>query len=207
MKQSFTALAAPPLVFRYRGGVISKTALRSEMRALRRRLAAETPDAARRAAANLPCDGSLRVGAIYALYHPTGSELDPGSIRLASGQRALPVVTRRGGPLVFRLHAPGEILIPDALGVPSPSPDAPEVLPDIVFAPVLAFDRLGGRLGQGGGYYDRTLAALRAAKPVWVIGLAYAGQERFEIPMQPHDQRLDAILTETAYIPVARKTP
>ena len=57
-------------------------------------------------------------------------------------------------------------------------------------------------MGQGGGYYDRTITALRALKPVWVVGLAYAGQERAEIPMEPHDQRLDAILTETDYIPV-----
>lgn len=184
--------------------MISKTALRAEMRALRRRLAAETPDAARRAAANFPADVSLHAGPIYALYHPDGSELDPGWLRLATARQALPVVTRRGGLLVFRLHAPGEILIADVLGVPSPPPGAPEVAPDVVFAPVLAFDRLGGRLGQGGGYYDRTLAALRATKPVWVIGLAYAGQERPEIPMEPHDQRLDAILTETAYIPIAR---
>jgi 5-formyltetrahydrofolate cyclo-ligase len=69
----------------------------------------------------------------------------------------------------------------------------------VVFAPLLAFDRRGGRLGQGGGHYDRTLANLRRMKSVLVIGLAYAGQELHEIPMEPHDQRLDAILTETGY--------
>ena len=102
------------------------------MRALRRRLAVETPDAARRAAVNLPADLWPEVGVVYALYHPIGSELDPGRVRLAKARRALPVVTRRDGLLVFRLHAPGDILIPDALGVPSPAPDAPEVAPDIV---------------------------------------------------------------------------
>ena len=184
--------------------MISKTALRSQMRALRRQLALDAPDAAQRAAGNLPADWPSCAAAIYALYHPMGSELDPSPIRLASGCSALPAVTRRGGPLVFRRQAPGQLLIPDALGIPAPAPDAAEVLPDIVFTPVLAFDRRGGRLGQGGGYYDRTITALRARKPVWVVGLAYAGQERAEIPMEPHDQRLDAILTETAYIPVAR---
>ena len=79
-------------------------------------------------------------------------------------------------------------------------------MPDIVFTPALAFDRRGGRLGQGGGYYDRTIAALRAVRPVLVIGLAYAAQELPEIPMDEHDQRLDAILTETGFIPVARET-
>ena len=59
-----------------------------------------------------------------------------------------------------------------------------------------------GRLGQGAGHYDRAIANLRAIKPVFVLGLAYAGQEVDALPMEPHDQRLDAILTETGYIEV-----
>ena len=70
----------------------------------------------------------------------------------------------------------------------------------MVIAPLLAFDRGGGRLGQGGGHYDRTLEALRVQGRVFVVGLAYAGQEVAEVPSQPHDQKLDAILTETGYI-------
>lgn len=185
--------------------MISKAALRAEMRTLRRSLAATTPDAGRRAAANLPAFPRPEPAPVYALYHPIGSELDPGLIRLAPGRLALPAVIRRDGPLVFRLHAPGDILTPDALGVPAPGRGAAEVTPDILFVPVLAFDRRGGRLGQGGGYYDRTIAELRARGRVLVIGLGYSAQERPEIPMEPHDQRLDAILTETSYIPVVRK--
>lgn len=185
--------------------MISKTALRSEMRALRRRLAAGAPDAPERVAANLPEGWPSVSAAIFALYHPVGQELDPGHIRLPGLRRALPVVIARDGPLVFRLHEPGEALVPDALGIPAPAPVAPEVRPEIIFVPVLAFDRRGGRLGQGGGYYDRTLAALRAKGPILAVGLAYAGQERPEIPMDAHDQRLDAILTETAFISVARE--
>lgn len=64
---------------------------------------------------------------------------------------------------------------------------------------LLAFDAAGGRLGQGGGHYDRTLAALRARGQVFVLGLAYADQEVEALDMEPHDQRLDAILTETGY--------
>ncbi|WP_296599289.1 5-formyltetrahydrofolate cyclo-ligase, partial [Phenylobacterium sp.] len=137
----------------------------------------------------------------FALYHPAGSELDPSPLwaRLPAGGVGLPVAQARDGALVFRRHAPGEALVPDALGIPAPPLDAEPVLPDVVFAPLLAFDRKGGRLGQGGGHYDRTLAALRRMKPVFVIGLAYAGQELPEIPMEPHDQPLDAILTETGY--------
>ena len=62
--------------------------------------------------------------------------------------------------------------------------------------PLLAFDGQGTRLGYGGGYYDRTLAALRAAGAVRAIGIAYAGQEVPKVPHGPHDQRLDAVLTE-----------
>ena len=79
------------------------------------------------------------------------------------------------------------------------------VTPDLIIAPLLAFDRAGGRLGQGGGHYDRTIAALRARGPLFVIGLAYAGQEIEAVPrMKPHDQRLDAILTEIGYIEVRK---
>ena len=180
---------------------LDKSELRAAMRVLRRRLAAECPDAADRAAAGLPLDWLPDVGA-YGLYHPVGSELDPSAIRLPTGQVALPVAVSRNAPLVFRLHRDGDRLVSDAFGIPAPSDSAPEVAPDIVFTPVLAFDRQGGRLGQGAGCYDRTIENLRALKPVVVIGVAYSGQEVAEVPMEPHDQRLDAILTETGYIRV-----
>ncbi len=176
--------------------MMSKAALRAEMRALRRKLAFDNPDAAAQAAAHLP---DLPDVEVYGLYHPVGSELDPTPIRIGGARRALPVVLARETPLVFRLHEPGEPLALDALGIPAPASGAAETLPDVVLTPVLAFDRHGGRLGQGGGHYDRTIEALRAKKPVVVIGLAYAGQEVSEIPTEPHDQRLDAILTETGY--------
>jgi 5-formyltetrahydrofolate cyclo-ligase len=181
-------------------GIPDKRILRAQLRSLRRRLADEAPDAAERAAALWPAPGSPD-GRVFALYHPSGSELDPTPLRarLPTGGVALPAAQSREGALVFRLHATGEALVPDALGIPSPSEHAAAVLPDVVFAPLLAFDRRGGRLGQGGGHYDRTLANLRRMKSVLVIGLAYAGQELQEIPMEPHDQRLDAILTETGY--------
>ena len=171
------------------------------MRRLRRRLAAEVPNAAARAAANLPPLPDVRV---FGLYHAMGSELDPMPIRLP-GCRALPAVVDRAGRMVFRRHDAGETLTPDVMGVPAPPNSAQIVTPDVIFAPVLAFDRRGGRLGQGGGYYDRLIASLRAHGPLLVIGLAYAGQELAEVPMEPHDQRLDAILTETEFISVARE--
>lgn len=178
-----------------------KTAFRSELRARRRRLAAETPDAGQRAAALWPA-ARFAEARVVALYHAAGSELDPSPLRgrLKPGQVALPVAVSRQGPLIFRLHGAGQALVPDALGIPAPELSAPAVLPDVVVAPLLAFDRRGGRLGQGGGHYDRTIANLRRMKRVFVVGLAYAGQELPEIPLEPHDQRLDAILTETDYV-------
>lgn len=183
-----------------------KLALRAHLRGARRRLASEAGDAAIRAAARLPLD-ALPPFRSFSGYVALGSEIDPGPLmdRLAQtgAEAALPVAASREAALAFRRWDRGGPLQPDAFGVPSPPPSAPEVRPDLVIAPVLAFDRQGGRLGQGAGHYDRTLANLRGLKPVFVLGLAYAGQELPEVPMEPHDQRLDAILTETAFIAVA----
>ena len=70
--------------------------------------------------------------------------------------------------------------------------------------PLVAFDRRGGRLGQGGGHFDRTLEALDAKGKVFAIGLAYAGQEVAAVPREEHDRPLDAILTEREYIAVQK---
>jgi 5-formyltetrahydrofolate cyclo-ligase len=180
-----------------------KFALRRAQRALRRRLAAEAPDAAEAAAAQLDL-AALPPFAVFAGYHALGSEIDPAPLirrlQATGAALALPVCEGPDRPLLFRRWDPREPLVPDALGVPSPPPSSPVVQPDLVIAPVLAFDRRGGRLGQGGGHYDRTLAALRAVKPVFVLGLAYAGQELAEVPAEAHDQRLDGVLTDGGYI-------
>ena len=212
MKQSFTALAAPPpfpaKTARMTGPAtpaFDKTALRLRMRGLRRRLAADEADAARRAAEALPIE-RLPPFKAFAIYHPQGSELDPVPLarRLAARGAAtlLPVAETRDRALVFRVWSPDLPLEPDAVGVPSPPRMAGAAAPQLVVTPLLAFDRQGGRLGQGGGHYDRTLQALRRAGRVFILGLAYAGQEVAEIPMEPHDERLDAILTEAGYIEV-----
>jgi 5-formyltetrahydrofolate cyclo-ligase len=145
-----------------------------------------------------------------AAYCPQGSELDPGPI-LASilafnpdrTRACLPVAAASASTLVFRLWRPGERLVPDAFGAPAPPPGAPEALPNLVMTPLLAFDRHGGRLGQGGGHYDRTLAALRRQRPVFVLGVAFSAQEVDQVPTEAHDARLNAIVTETEYIEVA----
>jgi 5-formyltetrahydrofolate cyclo-ligase len=101
---------------------------------------------------------------------------------------------------VFRNWNPGDRLAPDAVGISSPLASAGEISPNLVIVPLIAFDRSGARLGQGGGYYDRTHAVLRAGKtPPPAIGLAFAGQEVEAIPREDHDQKLDGVLTELGY--------
>lgn len=179
-----------------------KAELRRTMRLRRRDLAAAAPGAAEAAALNLPLD-DLPAFAVVAGYHALGSELSawPTLRRLAAhGARiALPVAPAPDAPLVFRAWFADQPLSPDAMTIPSPTEAADTLIPQIVIAPLLAFDGAGYRLGQGGGFYDRTLKALRRQGPVFAIGLAYAGQRIERTPREPHDQPLDAILTETGY--------
>jgi 5-formyltetrahydrofolate cyclo-ligase len=188
-----------------------KKALRIRMRGVRRRLFEELPDAAERAARQLPVTRFGRF-TVVAAYWAQESEMNPrplldAILRHEPGKvrAALPVALDRKSALKFRLWRPDERLVPDAYGIPSPPPAAEEVLPNLVITPLLAFDRKGGRLGQGAGHYDRTIKNLKAQRAVFVLGLAFSGQEVKRVPTGPHDQRLDAILTETAYIEVARE--
>lgn len=190
---------------------LDKKALRQAMRALRRHLFDSTPDAPARAARRLPVSRFGRFSVVGA-YCAQGTELDPGPVLQAildldpeRTQAALPIAAAKNQPLQFRLWRPGDPMTPDAYGIPSPMASAPLLAPNLMLTPVLAFDRQGGRLGQGGGHYDRTLAALRRDRPVFVLGVAFAGQEIDHVPVGPHDQRLDAIVTETAYIEVGKE--
>ena len=184
-----------------------KAKLRAAMRRRRVAMAKAHPEAARVAARNFPSERLSSFKTISG-YHPLGAELDPGPLMArfaaAGAVIALPAAMDRATPLVFRLHDPAEPLVPDTFGIPSPPASAAGAAPDLIITPILAFDRRGGRLGQGAGCYDRTIAALRAAGPVFVLGLAYAGQEIEASPFQAHDQRLDAILTEEGYIEVRK---
>ena len=117
---------------------------------------------------------------------------------------ALPVVVSKGAPMEFRSWSPGEPLIRGVWNIPVPESSV-TVVPDVVIAPVVGFDKRGYRLGYGGGYFDRTLAAL-ARKP-YVIGIGYAQAEIETIYPMEHDIPMDVILTEkscTAYAPSSR---
>lgn len=179
-----------------------KSELRRFWRVKRRELARLHPEAPAKAAAAFP-DELVRPGHCAALYHPLGGEMDPGPLaeRLRAHKMGicLPVVEKLNAPLIFRSWSAHTVFAPDALGVRAPDPRSPETRPDLVVCPLLAFDAKGHRLGQGGGYYDRTLHQMRLEGPIVAIGLAFAEQEVEALPADDLDQRLDGILTENGY--------
>ncbi len=111
---------------------------------------------------------------------------------------ALPVVAGRGRPLVFRAWREGDATADGPYGIREPLASAPALSPRVVLVPLLAFDRAGHRLGYGGGFYDRSLAGLRAQAPVLAVGIAWAAQEVPAVPHDSRDQRLDWVVTERA---------
>jgi 5-formyltetrahydrofolate cyclo-ligase len=175
----------------------AKTALRADMRARRRGL--DGGEAAQRAAARFLGSLPLVHGTVIAGYWPQGSELDCRPLLTRLQERgfavALPVVVGEGQPLVFRGWSREADLRLGTQGIPEPESDG-AVDPDIVIVPLLAFDSQGWRLGQGGGYYDRTIEALRARRPVLAAGFAFAEQEIAAVPHGRGDQKLDWIVTE-----------
>ena len=178
----------------------SKRALRIEMMARRRDSAPSLRDAGGAARDRLLATVKLPPKAAVSGYWPLADEFDPRPIleRLheLGHEIGLPVVLGRGLPLRFRRWRPGLDLVQGSFKVMTPPPDSPEVTPEIVLAPMLAFDRAGYRLGYGGGFYDQTLAELRARGEVLAVGVAFAMQEVAEVPHDDTDQPLDWIVTE-----------
>ncbi len=182
-----------------------KRRLRHSAATVRATLAEADAKAGLKLAAVFPDRLCARPGIVSA-YWPMRDEMDvrPLMRRLADAgwQLSLPVVVRRGQPLTFRLWHEDDSLVPAAFGQLEPAVDRPVVAPDLLLVPLLAFDRRGWRLGYGGGFYDRTLAALRSGGRPVAVGVAYAGQEVAAVPHGPHDQRLDWIVTEREAIAV-----
>ncbi len=143
---------------------------------------------------------NLSTDAVVGGYAALPGEADPALLLEGLSERrhvlALPRVAAKDAALRFHHWMPGMALTQGAYGVPEPDPSWPKTVPDVVLVPLLAFDGAGHRLGYGGGYYDRTLAALRAQGPILAIGIAYAGQEVERLPHGNFDAVLDLVLTE-----------
>jgi 5-formyltetrahydrofolate cyclo-ligase len=137
---------------------------------------------------------------IVSVFYPLRDEPDTLLLLTALADEgfatALPVVVSRGSALIFRLWRPGEPTRAGAMSIREPVEDAPIVEPDLLFVPLACFDRRGHRIGYGAGYYDRTLARLRAAKPIRAAGVSYGVGEVAAVPYETHDQTLDAIVTD-----------
>ncbi|MEZ5853610.1 MAG: 5-formyltetrahydrofolate cyclo-ligase [Hyphomicrobiaceae bacterium] len=182
------------------GIIEAKRLLRAQAKARRAALAGDLRNASAMqiAAIGIGFAGAKPPARVSA-FLPIGEELNPvplmNALRREGFSLALPVMVGKGKALVFRSWSPGEPLATAIWGIKEPEASAPEVLPDIVLMPLLAFDRQGHRLGYGGGFYDRTLKALRAAQPITTIGLAFAEQEVDAVPHLDYDERIDWVLT------------
>jgi 5-formyltetrahydrofolate cyclo-ligase len=183
-----------------------KIGLRKAALARRDALGADVRAAAAQAIAARPFPMPVPPGAIVSGFMPLKSEINPlplmRTLADAGAKLALPVVAGKGMPLIMRAFTFRDVLASGVWGIREPKPEAPEVFPDILLVPLLAFDRSGHRIGYGAGYYDMTITALRARKSVAAVGIAFAAQEVAQVPSTPRDARLDLVLTEREIIDV-----
>jgi 5-formyltetrahydrofolate cyclo-ligase len=180
--------------------VLARVRARAARRAAQSKLGAEAGERLAGNVLDVAAQIGLVPGAAVAGYWATGAEMPLGPLLQsldALGVRCgLPVVPGADESLVFRVWRPGDALRTGPHGIMEPGLEAPEMIPDVMLVPLVAFDDEGFRLGQGGGYYDRTLAILRRANPVVAVGIAYSAQRLERVPRDKHDQRLDWIITE-----------
>jgi 5-formyltetrahydrofolate cyclo-ligase len=181
-----------------------KAELRRAAQARRDALPAQSRQLAAEAIAARAFPPVIAAGTIVSGFMPLKSEINPlplmRKLADAGARLALPVVAGRGKPLIMRSWQWGEPLVPGVWGIREPAPEAPRVQPDILLVPLLAFDRSGHRIGYGAGYYDLTIAQLRASKPIAAVGIAFAAQEVETVPRTAFDARLDLVLTENETI-------
>lgn len=177
------------------------------MKAVRAAIPAEARARAAAAVARHAAALELAAHDVVSAFWPMGEEIDVRPAMEALHARgaalALPTVAGRDKPLVFRRYRPGDPLVPAGFGTSEPAPDAAAVTPTVLLVPLLAFTRAGARLGYGGGFYDRTIAAIAAAsgRAPRTIGVGYDAQEVESLPLETHDEPLGALLTESGLRP------
>jgi 5-formyltetrahydrofolate cyclo-ligase len=178
--------------------VEQKRALRKEAMARRDALDPEFRARAAQTVAERGLPFPVFRGEVFSAYSPMRSEFDPrplvAKIAAAGGRIVLPAIVE--GRIVFREHATDAALNAGVFGTSEPPASARELDPDVLLVPLLAFDARGGRIGYGKGYYDQAIARLRKARRIGTVGIAFEPQRVAEVPLTPHDQRLDLILTE-----------
>jgi 5-formyltetrahydrofolate cyclo-ligase len=143
-------------------------------------------------------------GVPLAGYFPIRTEIDPTAAMAeacAHGFVGVPVITGEAQPLLFSRWEPDCAMKDGPFGARIPEVDH-YFEPEVLIVPLVAFDRNGGRLGYGGGFYDRTLEMLRAKRSTLAIGFAYSLQESENLPLEPTDQPLDLIVTEREIIEI-----
>jgi 5-formyltetrahydrofolate cyclo-ligase len=181
-----------------------KIALRAAALSLRDALPADQRAAAAETIAARGLPVVITPGTIVSGFMPLKSEINPlpllRTLAAAGARLALPSIAGRGKPLIMRAYQFGDEFARGQWGIREPKPEAQEVAPDILIVPLAAFDRAGHRIGYGAGYYDMTINALRARKPVIAIGIAFAAQEIPQVPATKRDARLDLVLTEREVI-------
>jgi 5-formyltetrahydrofolate cyclo-ligase len=181
-----------------------KAALRVAAQARRDALPADDRKAAAEIIATRKFPLAIAPLTVISGFMPLKSEINPlpllQKLAEAGARLALPAIAGRGKPLIMRAWDFGAPLDRGQWGIREPKADAPEVEPDILLVPLLAFDRAGYRIGYGAGYYDMTIHRLRGRKAVTAVGIAFAAQEAPQIPTTPRDERLDLVLTEREVI-------
>ena len=143
-------------------------------------------------------------GAAISGYYPIGNEANILPLLKALRDKGydvlLPVVLEPKTPLEFRRWLASSDMREGPYGILEPGPDAKAVRPDLILAPLLAFDRNGNRLGYGGGFYDMSIKAIRKHQPVSAVGVAYAAQQIKAVPHDAYDTSLDWIITENGVV-------
>ena len=181
--------------------LFSKAALRQDL--LQKRM--EISPAARLKAAEAMCEAffehvSISAGMIVAGYWPIRNEIDDIILLRRLLQKgtycALPCIEKQNKPLVFRPWNESTLMTVGNFSIPEPTGGGAALTPDIVIVPMAAFDMQRHRLGYGAGYYDRTLAQLKAERNILAVGVAYDTQVLPRLPIEENDVRMDMIITD-----------
>ena len=183
-----------------------KAELRRDAAARRDALPPDARKASAEAIAARPLPLPIVPGTVVSGFMPLRSEINPlplmKTLAEAGATLALPKIAGRGKPLIMRAWHWGAPLDAGQWGIREPKAEYPEVDPDILLVPLLAFDRAGQRIGYGAGYYDMTIARLRSRKAVTAIGIAFSMQEVSAVPAMERDEPLDFVLTEREVIEI-----